>query len=177
MSKFVLGVDLGAKGGLVLMNEDREILEKTSMPEHPVDGSIDHYEVEAFFSKCMGHVKDKKILVVATEKLHSIYGSSARSNYKFGENNGYVDGLLHVWFGRDIKRIIARRWQQFLFEQENIIEKKKKGGKRDTKAMAKEAIEKLYPNEDFRRNKRCSKPHDGLIDATGIALYVLNGGE
>lgn len=174
MNKYYLGVDLGAKGGFALLDETGEILEMMAMPVHPVDGGIDHYEVEAFLAKCKGY---KRETIVATEKLHAIFGSSAKSNYAFASNNGYVDGLLHVWFGRDIKRIIARRWQQWLFKQENIDEKKRSDGKRDTKGMALEAITNRYPREDFRRNKRCKVSHDGLIDAVGIALYVLNGGE
>jgi hypothetical protein len=178
MSKYFLGIDLGAKGGFCLMSEDREILLKRAMPEHPIDGGIDHYEVEGFLAQCKGyltHSSDK--MVVATEKLHSIYGASAKSNYTFGSNNGYVDGLLHIWFGRDTKRIIARRWQKQLFEDNDIEEMKRKDGKRDTKTMSILAITGLYPNEDFRRNSRCKISHDGIIDAVGISLYVLNGGE
>lgn len=174
MSKLFLGVDLGAKGGFALLDETGEILELMAMPVHPVDGGIDHYEVEAFLAKCKGY---KRETIVATEKLHAVFGSSAKSNYTFGSNNGYVDGLLHLRFGRDIKRIIARRWQKDLFEREDIEEMKRKDGKRDTKTMALLAITGMYPNEDFKRNKRCSIAHDGLIDAVGIALYVLNGGE
>lgn len=173
MNKFVLGIDLGAKGGLVLLNSEGEILEKTAMPEHPVDGMIDHYEVEGFFGRCMTHVKDKKALVVATEKLHSVFGSSAKSNYRFGENNGYVDGLIHIWFGRGTKRITPRSWQKYIFEKEGIDEIKDKKGKRATKIMASQAVSKIYPKEDFRKNSRCKIMHDGIVDAVLIAVYAL----
>lgn len=176
MSKFVLGIDLGANGGFALLNSNKELVKFAPMPKHPVDGGIDHYEVEGFFASVKGAI-GKNELVVATEKLHSIYGSSASSNYTFGSNNGYVNGLIHVWFGRDTKRIIARRWQKFLFELCNTEETKRKDGKRDTKSMAREAIESLYPDEDLKKSNRHKYSHDGTVDAIGIALYVLNGGE
>lgn len=169
---YTLGIDLGKNGGFCLLNDKRVIQHKMSMPTHPVDGNIDHFEVESFLARCKGTVKENDI-VLAMEKVGGRSGNAASAMYSFGKNNGYIEALVHHWFQRDIKEITPRSWQKWLFEIGNIEEVQNAKGKRDTKRMAKEAISKFYPNEDFRATKRSKLPHDGIIDSVGIALYAM----
>ena len=39
--------------------------------------------------------------------------------------------------------------------------------------------QRKYPNESFKATERCSKAHDGLTDALGLAIYGhrINGGK
>jgi hypothetical protein len=46
-----------------------------------------------------------------------------------------------------------------------------KGRKFDTKAAALKAAKQLWPLQDWRKNSRCTTPHDGLVDAALIAEY------
>jgi hypothetical protein len=169
-SKFILGVDLGKNGGFCFMEADGGIVHKTHMPIH-VDGEIDHYEIERMFTNYSTYIKDKKEVKVIIEKVHAIFGNSAKSMNTFGERNGYVKALLHIYFGREIEEVTPRKWQKWLNEFTQTQEEKLPNGKKDTKGNAIKAVTSLYPREDFRKNTRCKRPHDGIVDAVGIARY------
>jgi hypothetical protein len=49
------------------------------------------------------------------------------------------------------------------------------GGKPKEKVL--KAIQKLFPDQDLRKSPRCKKPHDGIVDAMGICLYVKEESE
>lgn len=169
-SKFYLGVDLGKSGGICLMDHKGFILRKMAMPIH-IDGDFDHYELEGFLALCKGLIKDDD-LVIVTENVWGQPGSGTKQVYGFGDSNGYIRSLLHVWFHRSIEKVVPRVWQKWLFEYCSCPEITRPDGKRDTKAMALYAVTKLYPKEDLRASPRSSKPHDGIVDAIGLALYA-----
>lgn len=163
-----LGIDLGKQGGFCLLDDNNNVLMLMAMPIH-VDGNIDHYEIESFFARARSYTGGKPLLIII-EKVHAILGNSAKSMNSFGENNGYIKGLLHVWFGRNIVEVTPRKWQKWLNDHAEV-EEKYKDGKRDTKHNTLSAVSKLYPKEDLRKNQRCKVAHNGITDAIGIALY------
>lgn len=167
---YTLGIDLGKNGGMTLLCPKGQILLTKAMPKHPVDGGIDHYEVEGFLATVKGFVKDEQLKIIM-EKVWGQAGSGTKQVYMFGENNGYVKGLINVWFGRDIQEVTPRTWQKWLFAKASVEEMEDAKGKRDTKGMAKEAISRLHPNSDLRATPRSKVPHDGIVDSVGIAMY------
>lgn len=166
---FTLGVDLGKNGGFCLLNPKGEIEMMMAMPRNKDDG-IDHYEIEAFFDRVKSVVNGP--IVLSYEKVGGRGGNSASSMYSFGRNNGYVQALMHSAFHRNILEVLPRTWQKWLFNDQKIKEYKNAKNKRDTKRMAIEAIQRLFPSEDFRRNTRCKNAHDGIVDSVGIAYYT-----
>ncbi len=50
-----------------------------------------------------------------------------------------------------------------------IISEPKAG--KSTKAQAFEIASSIFPNTDFRKSNRARTPHDGVVDATLLALY------
>lgn len=59
--------------------------------------------------------------------------------------------------------VSARTWQKHFWT--------KQPGEYDTKAEALKAATKIFPDQSWLKNSRCSKPHDGFVDAALIAEY------
>lgn len=137
------------------------------MPKH-LDGKIDHYIVEEFFQRISSLNEPVRVVY---EKVWGQVGSGTKQVYQFGRNNGNLEALVWVYFGRDIKEVVPRTWQKWLFDTYKIEEQKNTKGKRDTKKMALDAISYLYPSQDLRATKRSKVAHSGIVDAVGIAVY------
>lgn len=154
------------------MDNKARILELAAMPIHKVDEDFDHYEIEGILASIKGITKDGDILIV-TENIWGQPGSGTKQVFGFGDGYGYIRGLLHTWFHRDLRKVVPRVWQKWLFDLTSTPEMVNGNGKRDTKAMARSAICKLYPASDFRGSAKSINPHEGIIDAVGIARYAL----
>lgn len=124
-------------------------------------------------------------IVCGVEDIHSIFGSSAKSNFQFGRSLGILEGLLASKRLPFIK-IAPKTWQKLCFmgvsetrklptaEQIANAAKKQKSpqGSIDTKAMALLAAQRLFPKETFLASSRSKKPHDGIVDALLIAYFL-----
>jgi len=143
------GIDIGANGGIAVLSDGKLIYKK------------------------LGEVKDwinllKSPIIVAIEDLHSIYGSSAKSNFGFGVNNGIVQGALQCK-GIDYFKVPPKTWQKYIWMSQDLV---KFGTKVDTKATSLNAARRLYPDEQFLASSRSSVPHDGIVDAVLLATYA-----
>ena len=102
------------------------------------------------------------------EKLGPIFGSSKKTTWSMGVQVGLIKTICTV---RAIPytEVPAKSWQKEMFQGIPAIHKSGKSSL-DTKAMAQEAMKRLYPTVNFKR-PRAAKQHDGLIDALLIAGY------
>ena len=66
----------------------------------------------------------------------------------------------------EVARISVHKWQKKML---GFIPKGK------TKQVALEIASTMEPSENWLKNKRCSTPHDGLIDAFLVAHYYRSG--
>ena len=172
--KYYCGVDIGSNGGIVVIDEDNNIVLKHIMPKVGNSSEIDVGKLIEYFTKF-------DLVIVAMEDLSSIFGASSRSNFTFGINNGIIIATVKCLKLPFIK-IHSKTWQKFAFEGIREVRKAGNGkkdkngndklGKVDTKLMALQAIHRLYPNEDFTKSERAKKAHDGLIDACLISRYL-----
>jgi hypothetical protein len=152
MSKLVIGIDIGARGGIAAISEDSI--------EYTLLGSV------GLWSKFIKKFKKKPDLVVI-EDLHSIFGASAKSNFQFGVNNGIIIGALEAMDYPYLK-VAPKKWQKTIWKEQDHIYY---GTKLDTKATSLNAALRLYPLEKFLMTSRSSVPHDGLVDAVLLATY------
>ncbi len=164
---FTLGVDFGKKGGLTLL-EDKRIIKKWTMPSH-----TEGVDIEALLAICT------EVLTIATldhleiygERLHAIFGSSAKSTFSFGKVYGEAIGVIEAVL-KPITLVRAVDWQKDIFKEYNTQEiKKPNSNRRDTKAMALITANVVWPDMDWRPSPRHKIPHDGIIDSALIALY------
>ena len=165
-----MGIDPGKNGGIAVIsgNGDTRLF---MLPK--IGNDINLVELGKIFDKVRAHIAQGAEYRGGIEQVHSIHGSSAKSNFEFGESAGLLRmGMVSTGMGWEA--VQPKTWQKELFEGVVPQWKKNDSGKdvHDTKAMAYAAITRLYPNAIFLPTIRSSKPHEGLVDALCIAHYI-----
>jgi len=150
----VLGVDPGLNGGMVLINDRKEIINQTTFSR--TDGSLNCNLISDWF-------KDKFIDHVYLEKVHALPQVGAGSSFKFGLVFGQIMAILSL-SGLGYTLVTPRRWQ-------TIIEGNLKHLKPKERALL--TAQKIFDGYDLRKSSRSRVWHDGLVDASLIALYGL----
>lgn len=157
-----LGIDLGVNGGLVGI-KNGEIIFKTIMPRLEKELDLKAIKDEMEWIR-LEHGR----IVAGFEVVNAMPGQGVSSMFSFGKNAGRIEGLL---VGLDIPffRVLPRIWQKELWQGVTLI--KKADGRTDTKKTSYIVASRIFPKEDFRASERAKNPHDGIVDATLIALY------
>lgn len=167
MSKIYLGIDPGSDGYLaVIDNGEYRFLpiEDTPMLE---------------IGKFVGEFRDTQCVAVL-EDVHSVFGSSAQGTFNFGLSKGFLLGLL-IAHRIPYVLVAPKDWQSGVWinadkEYTTQKQKLKNGGEKtvrkvETKQTSYNAALRLFPDVDFRKSARCTKPHDGKVDALLMAEY------
>jgi len=175
MKKLYIGVDIGKNGAIAKLTEDNQ-LTYHALPQTggqiSLKGIVDIFEEVEIWLKSD---KDNHLLV-GLEDVHSIFGSSAKSNFQFGRALGIIEGIVsHARMS--FVMVQPKTWQKFSFlgvpeVRKNVTSTSK--GSVDTKAMALIASQRLFPTQTFLATSRSRVPHDGIVDATLITYYLKN---
>jgi len=107
------------------------------------------------------------------EDVHAIFGSSANATFDFGFGCGLLEGILTA-NKIPYTKVQPKKWQAEMFEgipKQTKLSSSKKTSVTDTKRMAEMAAKRLFPNIDLRASEKCSKSHDGKVDALLICEY------
>lgn len=160
----IIGIDPGAQGGICLLGLDDGIdLYRMPLFEEVINGKkVKHISVNKLEKILSPHVRWCQGIYV--EDVHSIYGTSAASNFKMGYNLGMLHSLLDRLFG-EYFLIRPKQWQKVWVESDKVYRPNKRI---DTKATSLNAAKRLFPKETFIPDG-CRSPHDGVVDATLIA--------
>ena len=92
------------------------------------------------------------------EHVGAMPGQGSVSMFHFGENFGWIQGLLdsyHVPY----ELVRPQKW-------------KKEFSCTSDKNTSIEVARRLFPGVDLRRTPRCQKPHDGICEALLMASYA-----
>lgn len=160
-----MGIDFGKKGGFAVIDENNNIVRKSVMPVTK-DNEIDMEKLSNLFIDILHGCQPLK---VQGEKLHAIFGSSAKATFNFGHDYGVVKTIAHNCLG-GVELVRAVDWQKSLFTKlETAVVKKKNSTRNDTKLMALHTALKLWPDEVWVESPRHRRIHDGMIDSALIA--------
>jgi hypothetical protein len=160
VSKIRIGADPGATGGIVVDIDGERmsyIMPRTSK-------KVLYTKVFLAIFENLPPCEDVHVVI---EDVHSIYGASAGSNFNFGFNCGFLEGVIST-FQIPYTKVAPKSWQKELWVGIPVIEKQ---GKKDTKGMSLIAAKRLFPKENFLASPRCKVPHDGIVDAMLICEY------
>lgn len=176
--KAFLGVDPGLDGGLVLLSEEGEVLEKHIIPtienvkmkrsktKKDADGklmmtesvkrSLDIHALNRILAELA-----PRVTMAILEQVASRPGMSAPAVFKFGQVFGIIEGLLA---GRQIPYtlVIPAVWCK-------VMHQGIPGD--DPKGRSIVALGRLFPAVDLRSSIRSSKPHEGLMDGLLLAEW------
>lgn len=154
----IIGVDNGLDGGLCAISKhDGSIIDKISMPclQRSKKREIDIRSINNWLTNLCTPFE----LAIEEPLAHAKSSQAIRSMaLSYGKLLGMAES--HDY---EIKRVSVHRWQKHML---GITPKGK------TKEVALAVAQELAPRENWLKNKRCRTPHDGMIDAYLIALYI-----
>lgn len=144
----IIAIDPGSSGAICFLDADTADIKCMLTSDNPLDIADALFEFEPD--------------VVIIEEVHSLYGMSAGSNFKFGFNVGLMHGLLRTCGISQVKTVQPKEWQKSI----GITTK----GKEIKKEVERICLEH-YPDAPIRGPR--GGFHDGKSDALGIAIHVL----
>ena len=165
-----LGIDPGKSGGLTVM-QDGKIVFKAIMP---ISG--DSLDIRGLYDLIKSLTSNYNLTVVL-EEVHSIFGSSAGSNFTFGFVCGAIEAIV-VSHRLKLIKVQPKKWQKEVWTNSDMAYKPKKPAQKnasvDTKATSLNCAKRLFPDFDFRKSDsaRVTKDHDGIVDAVLMCEYA-----
>lgn len=158
----IIGIDNGLDGGLVAIDKKTgSVICKTVMPtlHRCKKREVDTYKVYQWVLSC--DPGPEEFTVAIEEPLH--HAKSSQAVRSMGISFGKLLGLAESqqW---NVSCVKVHNWQQSMLGHLRAPYNTKEA------ALAQATL--IAPNECWLKNKRCSKPHDGMIDAFLIAQYI-----
>ena len=155
----IIGVDNGLNGGLVAISKQTgAVIDKTVMPtlQRSKKRETDARKVYEWVMAL-----ESDFIFAVEEPLHHARSSQAVRSMalSFGKLLGLAESR-----GWDVRCVKVHNWQKSMLGH--------LAPPYDTKKAALGVANLLAPEECWLKSKRCSKAHDGMVDAYLIACYI-----
>jgi len=170
MNEYYVGIDLGLKGGLALIQNNKRLIavEPIQTLEVQVGKKLRNiYDLKAIHDLLAGWTNDFNIIKAGMERLRAIPGQRSQTAFSMGFGSGVFKTLL-TSFGIPFVEYEPSAWQKEVFGQLGIQYTKK-----TTKQASIQCAKQLFPYQDFMRTERSRKADHNLCDASLIGLYTL----
>lgn len=152
-----IGIDNGLDGGLCAVSaHNGAIIDKWAMPTFERSGKRE-VDTRTIYDWMMDF--HSTLLVLIEEPLR--HAKSSQAMRSMGISYGKILGMCES-HELEVKPIQVKNWQKIMLG---------KVPKSQTKRFALKKAQELAPDEDWRKNNRCTVPHDGIVDAYLIAYY------
>ena len=164
--KHYIGIDPGSHGYIVVLNENGELVIDLA-----IEDSTDQDIARLF------HMLGELKCVAVMEKVHSMPGQGVATTFAFGQNVGFLHGMLAA-FQIPYTLVTPQKWQKAMWISDDMVftVRKDKHGEDKRQVAPKptsiNAATRLFPTTDLRKSDRARNPHDGKCDALLIALYA-----
>ena len=116
------------------------------------------------------------------EKSQPYPGQGGKSNFTNGRNLGLIEGALYA-LEIPFEEVHPSRWQKIMLtgkpdpqkappgSSRDVIQRVRNENRKKLKAFAAEKCQRLFPGTPLASSGRCTKPHEGAVDALLIAEY------
>lgn len=141
---YYIGLDPGKAGGFAILRD--RVLQSC--------GDFSKIQIVTLFS-AVSHMPEKAICCI--EKVHAMPKQGSVSMFTFGENYGWLKGVLDA-FHIPYQEIPPQTW-------------KKEFGLNSDKIKSIEVARQLFPDAELTP-PNCRKPHDGIAEALLMAEYA-----
>jgi len=153
----IVGIDNGLDGGLCAISAfNGDLIAKTAMPcqQRSKKREVDTRKVNEWLL----NLNTPFVLAIEEPLAHAKSSQAVRSMaISFGKLIGMAECKDY-----EVARVSVQKWQRKML---GFVPKGM------TKIAALNTAERLAPEENWLKNKRCRTPHDGMIDAFLIARY------
>lgn len=139
-----IGIDPGKDGAMAVIARDRIGMIPFDIAEYKnaLDGLMGYGDG---FRCCL-------------ERVNAMPGQGVTSMFKFGENFGFIQGLLTA-YSIPYELVTPKKWKR---------EFQITGDKNSSIAVCK----RLFPEVNLRKTDRCRTDHDGMAEALLMAEYA-----
>lgn len=141
-----IGIDPGKNGGIAKINTDTGFVKTVTFSEESLIS-----ELEGYF------MFDKSPLRCVVEKVNAMPGQGVVSMFNFGQNYGFIQGVLKA-YAIPYELVTPQKW-------------KKEFSCTSDKNTSIEVCKRLFPSVNLKATERCRKDHDGMAEALLIAEY------
>lgn len=146
-----IGIDPGKNGGIALIN--------SISPE--INNTV-HIFSEDTLIECISEVCEyvggSENIRCVLEKVNAMPGQGVVSMFNFGQNFGFIQGVLKS-FGIPFELVPPQKW-------------KKEFSVTSDKNTSIEVAKRLFPGVNLKATERCKKDHDGMAEALLMAEYA-----
>lgn len=160
MEKFIIGIDPGKSGGIVMLDEDGEVVSCVKMPETPRD-LYEHLVGLVSHAASCGSQMSEPMVYVYIEKVGGIPGQGASSAFSFGRGCGHLEMALLALKLRT-NYVTPQKWQKMYQVGSSSITKSTAAEKKEHKLKLKTKAQSLFPEQ---------KVTNATCDALLIAEY------
>lgn len=155
--KVYIAIDPGIHGFVSIINKDGKFIKAFALLSNPknidiVEMSQRLFDLSIYEGMCH----------VVLEDVHSIFGSSAKSNFNFGWILGAIEGVLST-LGLPYTKVAPKTWQKQMHQ--GIVKNENK------KVMSLMACHKIFPTVDLKRTMKCKNEDDNFADSLLMAEY------
>lgn len=142
-----IGIDPGKSGAMAIISTDGQPFVRIV----PFDEQ-EYAEVLRF------HHEYDTIGGCVVERVSAMPGQGVSSMFSFGENYGFIQGLLTA-YNIPYELVMPRVW-------------KKEFGVTSDKNTSIAVAKRLFPDTQLKRTERCKKEDDGIAEALLMACYA-----
>lgn len=167
MVKYVIGIDVGVEPSVCILNGRGEILSNKLFKK-----KNDVFDYRGFKNEIYEVSKLNGYKSIFIEDVHSVFSSSAKSNFNFGGSKGAIVQCVFDFLEYEkIVLITPKNWQKLVWEDSDIAyhEGKKKDTKKTSLACSKRVMGEKWEDTFFLPTKRSYVPNHNLIDSYLIA--------
>lgn len=151
-----IGIDPGKNGGIAVINDKFPKPVNIMVYKYSDDDLIDVIDVCTRGSAIAVH-RDEEIKCVL-EKVNAMPGQGVVSMFNFGQNFGFIQGVLKA-YEIPFELVPPQKW-------------KKEFSVTSDKNTSIEVCKRLFPNVNLKATPRCKKDHDGMAEALLMAEYA-----
>jgi len=158
-----IGIDNGLTGGIAILNTGKLFLHVMPVVS---DGKKNRVDVERLADIIRGYAgyAGNRFLVAMYERPVGSRNVSAAVSMQ--DSFARIESVLILECLRR-EPITPQKWQKMFWKKPKMA----KGQKFDTKAAALKVAKQLWPEQNWLRTSKCTKAHDGMVDAALIAEY------
>lgn len=148
--KRYIGIDVGKSGAMVSIDETGAV-EIVPFDEEAYRDALDRW----FNDDC----------VAACEKIHSMPHQGVTSSFSFGQNYGWILGLLYA-YRVPVNLVSPMAWKKMFG-----VQLTKDASKAEKKAKTISEMKRLFPSVSLKRTERSKVDDDNIADALAIAEF------
>jgi len=169
--KYFLGIDLGLKGCMSLLNENKKLISCEPIPIIQVlvnKKMRNQYDISSINAIIKAWINDYNIVKIGFERLRGMPNQASQVAFSLGGATMLFKTLATVYkiFFVEIE---ARMWQKKIFGGLGIQYSSK-----TTKQASIQAAKQIFPGFCFKRTEKCRVDSSDMTDSSLIGLYLID---